>query len=364
MLSLAAPVVMAELGWVTMGIVDTIMVGGLGADAIGAVGLASMLFLAVAVFAMGLLLGLDPLVAQAFGAARLDECHRWLVDGVWLCVIVTVPVIAVPARADARRWARGGCRRRCWRLTRPYLDVLTWSLPPLLLYVAFRRYLQGLGIVRPVMVALVAANVVNAVANWMLIYGHLGAPAHGRARIGLGDARSRASSWRRGCVVVVLRTDGDREPRLRDTPFRLDLARLRRLFALGLPAAGQAVLEVGVFAAATALAGARLGRRAGGAPDRAEHGGVHLHGAARPGVGGGGARRPRGRPPGSARRRERRLDGDWHRRRVHGRRGRRVPDSARAADPRVHPRPGRARTSASRCCSSPRSSSCSTACRG
>ena len=56
MLALATPVVMAELGWVTMGIVDTIMVGGLGVSAIGAVGLSSMLFVAVAVFAMGLLL--------------------------------------------------------------------------------------------------------------------------------------------------------------------------------------------------------------------------------------------------------------------------------------------------------------------
>ena len=94
MLALAAPVVMAELGWVTMGIVDTMMVGPLGADAIGAVGLASMLFFAVGVFAMGLLLGLDPLVAQAFGARRLDECHRWLVHGVWLSLLITVPVIA------------------------------------------------------------------------------------------------------------------------------------------------------------------------------------------------------------------------------------------------------------------------------
>jgi len=59
MLALAGPVVMAELGWVTMGIVDTVMVGGLGASAIGAVGLASTLFFAIAVFAMGLLLGLD-----------------------------------------------------------------------------------------------------------------------------------------------------------------------------------------------------------------------------------------------------------------------------------------------------------------
>src|SRR5436190_16388998 len=95
MLALATPVVMAELGWVTMGIVDTVMVGGLGAGAIGAVGLSSMLFVSVAVFAMGLLLGLDPLVAQSFGARRLDECHRWLVDGVWLGLLVTLPMVAV-----------------------------------------------------------------------------------------------------------------------------------------------------------------------------------------------------------------------------------------------------------------------------
>src|SRR5688572_7604830 len=95
MLTLAAPVVMAELGWVTMGIVDTIMVGDLGPAAIGAVGLSSMLFVAVTVFAMGLLLGLDPVVAQAFGAGRLDECHRWLVDGVWLGIVVTLPMVGV-----------------------------------------------------------------------------------------------------------------------------------------------------------------------------------------------------------------------------------------------------------------------------
>src|SRR5438270_13702080 len=95
MLALATPVVMAELGWVTMGIVDTVMVGPLGASAIGAVGLATMLFFAIAVFAMGLLLGLDPLVAQAFGAGRLDECHRWLVDGIWLTALATMPMAGV-----------------------------------------------------------------------------------------------------------------------------------------------------------------------------------------------------------------------------------------------------------------------------
>src|SRR3954471_16668300 len=94
MLALALPVVIAELGWVSMQIVDTLIVGRLGADAIGAVGLASSLFIAAAVFAMGLLLGLDPLIAQSFGAGRIDECHHWLVAGVWLALLASIPVMA------------------------------------------------------------------------------------------------------------------------------------------------------------------------------------------------------------------------------------------------------------------------------
>ena len=253
MLALATPVVMAELGWVTMGIVDTIMVGGLGADAIGAVGLASMLFFAVAVFAMGLLLGLDPLVAQAFGARRVDECHRWLVDGIWLGVVVTLPSVAVVfgMNASLGRW---GLPAGVLLLTRPYLAILTWSLPALLFYVAFRRYLQAMNHVRPVMFALIASNLVNAGANWILIHGHFGAPAMGvrGSAYATLTARIFMAGW---LLIVIVGHEARVTPRLRDTPMGIDLARLRRLLALGLPAAGQAVLEVGVFAAATALAG-------------------------------------------------------------------------------------------------------------
>jgi len=252
MLALAAPVVMAELGWVTMGIVDTIMVGDLGASAIGAVGLSSMLFFAVAVFAMGLLLGLDPLVGQAFGARQLGECHRWLVDAVWLGAVVTLPMAAIVLGMNAtlHLW---GLPPDVLALSQPYLAILTWSLPPLLLYVAFRRYLQAMNVVRPVMFALVAANVVNALGNWVLIYGHLGSPAMGVRGSAYATLAARIfmAGW---LLMVIVGHEAHATPRLRDTPLGLDPARLRRLFALGLPAAGQAVFEVGVFSAATALA--------------------------------------------------------------------------------------------------------------
>src|SRR3712207_3744237 len=76
LLKLAIPVVLAEIGWMSMGIVDTLMVGPLGPQAIGAAGVGSGVFSAFGFFGMGLLLGLDTLVSQAFGARRVDDCHR------------------------------------------------------------------------------------------------------------------------------------------------------------------------------------------------------------------------------------------------------------------------------------------------
>src|SRR5579885_2445527 len=78
---LALPLVLAEIGWMTMGIVDTVMVGHLpeSARAIGAVSISSNLFNVVAFFGGGLLIGLDTLVSQAFGAGQREDCHRSLV---------------------------------------------------------------------------------------------------------------------------------------------------------------------------------------------------------------------------------------------------------------------------------------------
>src|SRR5688572_9402451 len=180
MFTLAVPVVLAEMGWMTMGMVDALMVGPLGPEAIGAVGLGTSLFMGVVIFGMGLLLGLDTLVSQAFGAGRIEECHRWLVHGVVLALALSLPTAAVlwwmTSALDA--W---GLNADVLVLSRPYLEILTWSVIPLLLYSAFRRYLQGMGVVRPVMAALISANVINLVLNWVLIYGKWGFPAMGVA---------------------------------------------------------------------------------------------------------------------------------------------------------------------------------------
>ena len=90
LLRLAAPVVLAEIGWMSMGVVDTIIVGPLGPAAIGATGMSSAIFFAIAVFGMGIMLGLDTLVSQSYGARREDDCVRWLQHGVCLALVVAL----------------------------------------------------------------------------------------------------------------------------------------------------------------------------------------------------------------------------------------------------------------------------------
>jgi MATE family multidrug resistance protein len=126
----------------------------------------------------------------------------------------------------------------------------------LLLYAAFRRYLQAVNVVKPVTFALVSANVVNAAGNWVLMFGHAGAPAMGVAGSALSTSLSRTYM-----AAVLAATIVWHERRGGNWPFRVswrpDLARIRRLIQLGLPAAGQILFEGAVFAIVTTMA-ARL----------------------------------------------------------------------------------------------------------
>src|SRR6202043_4283276 len=87
MIALAVPVVLSELGWMAQGVVDTIMVGKLGPAAIGAVALGNAVCYTPSLFGIGLLLGLDTLVAQSYGRKDYDRCHRWLAQGVYLALL-------------------------------------------------------------------------------------------------------------------------------------------------------------------------------------------------------------------------------------------------------------------------------------
>ena len=250
---LAMPVVLAEVGWTTMGLVDTLMVGPLGPAAIGAVGLGGMVFISIGLLGMGLMLGLDTLVSQAFGAGHLERCHHWLFQSVYLAGLVAVPLTALSlgVAASLPRW---GLDPDVLRMASPYLRVVTISVLPLLLYAAFRRYLQAMNIVRPITIALISANLVNAAVNWVLIHGHLGFPALGPTGAAWATVMSRV--YMAGVLFyAIVASDRRRRADLASARWRVDWAAIGRLLSLGGPSGLQILLEVGVFAAATVLAG-------------------------------------------------------------------------------------------------------------
>ena len=247
---LAWPLVLAELGWMAQGTVDLIMAGPLGPAAIGAGSLGNMLFYTVAVFGTGLLLGMDTLVAQSFGAADRLDCRKTLVNGIWLGIGLTLP-LAIVIRALIPLMRITGTNPRVLAQFGPYIQALTWSLLPLLLYTAFRRYLQSVNIVKPVTLALIGANLVNLLGDWVLMYGHWGAPRMGLEGSGWSTtiARVYMAAMLGGTIIW-------HERAVRESVSRWpDVARLRRLVMLGLPAAAQIAIELAVFATVTALAG-------------------------------------------------------------------------------------------------------------
>jgi len=256
-LRLALPLIFAELGWMTMGIVDVVMVGRLpnSAVAIGATGLGQSLYHSVAIFGGGLLLGMDTFVAQAFGREDLADARRTLVNGLFLACVLAPLLMSLVLSWPALMRSFGISTELVGPMT-PFLRALNWGTLPLLIYFALRRYLQAVNVVHPIMFALVSANIVNAVGNWALIYGHLGFSSMGITGSGWSTCFSRVY-----LVVVLATTLFAVESRRKLSAWpgtRIDLARVLGLLRLGGPSAAQILLEIGAFAAATALC-ARLG---------------------------------------------------------------------------------------------------------
>jgi MATE family, multidrug efflux pump len=247
MFHLAVPLVLAELGWMAMGVVDTMFVGRVGAEAIGAVGLGTMVFYGIAICAAGVLLGLDTLVAQAFGAGDRQDYHRSLVAGVWMALLMIPAVMSMVWTLEQILPALG-VNREVLLATQPYLHALIWSAPPLLIYFALRRYLQALHLVRPVMITLVTANLVNLAGNWVLVLGHLGAPRLGAEGSGWATCFSRI--YMAAALAFVL---WKHDPEIFHISWRPDTHRMWTLLKLGAPAAAQMAIEIGVFATVTVL---------------------------------------------------------------------------------------------------------------
>ncbi len=258
-LTLALPLILAEVGWMSMGIVDTIMVGHMAdpALAISAAALGQVLYNTIAFGIAGILLGLDTHLAQSHGAGRFEEANRWLLHGLILAaglaltlilIIVCAPpvMLRLPIDHDVLTGSIS------------FLGALNWGTPALFLYFTLRRYLQAFNHVRPIAWALVTANLINVVGNWLLIFGHTWGPIHipalGVTGAGLATSFSRCY-LALFMVVALLQIERRHNYGLRSMARHFEPTRIRRLALLGAPAGGQILVEIAIFGLVTFLIG-------------------------------------------------------------------------------------------------------------
>jgi MATE family multidrug resistance protein len=256
----AGPIVVSQLGGIAMNTTDTIMVGPLGAEALAGAGLGNAIFMACLMICTGTLLGLSPLVAQAFGAGDRMECRRVLVQGLWLAALLAVPMtmISLFGLPIARALDQP---ESVARLAGGFLFAIAWGVPPMLLFMAFRQYLDGMGLTRPAMTMTFIGVAVNVAGNILLIYGfRVELPLLGTWTVRPGGLTG--SGWSTTIVrwamlvamlVYVLRRR-DLNP-FAGVSLAPVAARLRRIVGLGAPIGGQMAAEVGVFAFAVVMMG-------------------------------------------------------------------------------------------------------------
>src|SRR5512134_4006731 len=247
MVRLALPIVVVQLGQMLMGAVDTIMVGRVSAEAVGAVALGNLYFFGAAIFGMGVLMALDPVVAQAVGAKDAEAVARGLILALLLSVLASL--LLLPARP-----VLGMLRQppTVADVAAAYARIAIVGIVPFYAFGALRQSLQAMHRLAPIVVTIVIANVANIVLNYAWIFGRLGFPALGVVGAAWATAVSR---W---LMLVMLVAAAWRSLRPQLVPLRSAAwawAPLRRMLALGAPIGMQYELEYGVFAVVGVMMG-------------------------------------------------------------------------------------------------------------
>jgi MATE family multidrug resistance protein len=250
-LRLALPVAAVQLGLMAMGVTDTIMVGRVSPVALAAGALGNLYFFIAGIFGQGTLMALDPVISQAVGANDEEAIARALQRGVLLALMLTLFTCATFLPVT---WVLHVLRQPPEVVPDAALYVRI-SIPgvfPFYLFVVLRQSLQAMHRVAPVLWTVLVANVLNALLNWVFIYGHFGSDP-----LGVGGSSLATSISRWVMAVMLLAVSGPAVySRLR--PWRRESGALRplmRMLRIGLPIGTQYLLEYGAFAAAALLMG-------------------------------------------------------------------------------------------------------------
>ena len=244
MLELALPIVTVQVGIMMMGVVDTLMVGHLSATDLAAVGLGNIYFFQIAVFGMGLLMALDPIVAQGVAAGDHEAAARGIQRALVLTLFLTAitSLLFLPA---ARVFALLRQPEDVVPVAGGYAIGSILGMLPFYGFIVLRQSLQAMGRVAPIVWTIGGANALNAFLNWILIYGNLGVPQLGAVGSAWGSSLAR---WCMAAALLWLSWPWMRPYLSRYRPEALDRVALVRMVRLGAPIGFHQQLEFGAFA--------------------------------------------------------------------------------------------------------------------
>lgn len=250
---LAYPVMLTQLGQVSVGIADSMMVGRIGALPLAASSLANSIFFVVMMFGIGISMGLTPLVSMASGKGKLKRISRLFSHSLWINastgLLLTGLILAFSQGLQILDQPAA-----VTELAKPYLLIITASLVPLMLFQTFKQLAEGLSQTKQAMVITIFSNLVNVFLNYVLIWGVWGFPELGLNGAGWATLFSR--------VLMMLLMGGYVLYAKRYAVYRLSLVRAKasfpmavRILKIGVPTGFQFIFEVSAFSAAAIMMG-------------------------------------------------------------------------------------------------------------
>ncbi|WP_428267814.1 MATE family efflux transporter [Haliangium sp.] len=253
LVALGGPVALTQLGTMSLGVVDMLMVGQLGVHELDAASLGNLWIFGTLILGMGLLFGLDPIISQAHGARDGARAGLTAQQGVVVALLASVPMTLAWLSAEDALGLLGQAPEFAASAHR-YVTLQIPSIPAFLIFIALRQYLQGRGVVMPALFVIIAANAFNVLANWALIFGNLGLPALGLDGAAIATAATRL--FQLVALIILIRAarlhQGAWVPWSRRVFDRADLIRIVKY---GAPISAQYGLEAWAFQGATLMSG-------------------------------------------------------------------------------------------------------------
>ena len=250
---LAYPVIIGQLGIIMMGVVDSLMVGKLGAAPLAAASLGNGMAFIIMIIGIGVSYAVTPLVAISVGAGKMEDCGVYfrqslLVNSVFSIIIAIIIYFA----ADLIQYFDQPEDVQIKATS--YMKILGLSAVPLLLFQSYKQFIEGLSVMRPAMIITLIANLVNVFANWVLIFGNLGFPTLELNGAGWATFASR--------IFMALALMGfvmnNKFFKRFDVSFHyksINWPVIKKILSLGLPSGFQYFFEVGAFAFAVVMVG-------------------------------------------------------------------------------------------------------------